>query len=114
MRQNTTIIGSGVAGNNIAANTNIASCLNLAPGRYKMSGTARHSLADGLKVTGIPGGTIIIPGGPGDTIVLPELVFDLTNTVVSNNNIQIALNQATGASDTAAAVLCLESLNQGA
>lgn len=107
MRENVSSIGSGTAPNSTAANTNIASCLNLVPGRYRLTGTGRHSLADGLKITGIPSGTIIIPGGAGDTVVFPELVFDLT----AASNIQIALNTATGASDTAAAVLCLELIN---
>ena len=109
-RQGTTFIGSGVAGNSIAQNTNIASVLTIPPGRYRLTGTARHSLADGLKITGVPGGTIIVPGGPGDTVVFPNLVFDLTAAAASNN-IQVALNIATGASDTASAILCLELIN---
>jgi hypothetical protein len=107
MRQNATIIGSGTQGNNVVVNTSVAACLNVPVGRYRLTGTGRHTLADGLKVTGIPSGTIVIPGGPGDTVVFPELVFDLT--VISN--IQIALAQATGASDTASAVMCLELIN---
>lgn len=110
MRVETTILGSGTAGNSVAQNTNIASCLNVTPGRYRLSGSGRHSLADGLKITGVPGGTLIIPGGPGDTITFPNVVFDLT---AAASNIQVALNVATGASDSAAAILCLEKINHG-
>jgi len=108
-RVGTTLIGNGTAGNNIAQNTALGSIVNAPPGRYRLTGTARHSLADGLKITGIPVGTIIIPGGPGDTVTLPTLVFDLTVATTIN----IVLNVATGASDTAAAVMCLELINKG-
>lgn len=109
MRTNTNLIGNGTAGNNIAQNTNIASVLSVPPGRYRVTGTGRHSLADGLKITGLPGGTIVVPGGAGDTLVFPTIVVDLT---AASSNVQVALNLATGAADTAAAVLCLELMNQ--
>jgi hypothetical protein len=109
MRTNTTVVGSGTQGNNVAANTAVASCVNVPVGRYRMTGSGRHTLADGLKVTGIPSpvGTVVIPGGPGDTIAFPVIVFDLPAVTTIN----VSLNQATGASDTASAVICLESIN---
>lgn len=111
MRTDTTVVGSGTLGNSQAQNTSVASCLNVPVGRYRLTGSGRHSLADGLKITGIPApvGTVIIPGGAGDTIVFPTIVFDLPTV----GNIQVALNTATGASDTASAVLCLEKINHG-
>lgn len=111
MREDTSFIGSGVAGNNIAQNTNIASVLNIGPGRYRLNGSGRHTLADGLKITGIPSGTIVIPGGAGDTVIFPDLIFDLPGIATTTFNIQVALNVATGAADTAAAILCLEKIN---
>lgn len=111
MRIDTTIVGSGVQGNNVAVNTSVAACLNVPVGRYRLTGGGRHSLADGLKITGIPApvGTVVIPGGAGDTIVFPTIIFDLSAV----GNIQVALNTATGASDSASAILCLEKINHG-
>ena len=108
MRQDTTILGFGTAGNNIAQNTSVAAALGIGPGRYRLTGSGRHTLADGLKITGIPIGTIIVPGGPGDTVIFPDIIFDLT---AASSNVQIALNVATGAADTASAILCLEKIN---
>lgn len=108
MRTTTTVVGNGTQGNNVAANTTVASCVNVPVGRYRLTGSGRHSLADGLKIVGIPViGTIVIPGGPGDTIAFPVIVFDLPTVTTIN----VTLNQATGASDTAAAVMCLELIN---
>lgn len=110
-RVGTTNVGSGTAGNNIAQNTAVASCVNVPVGRYRLTGSGRHSLADGLKITGIPSpvGTVVIPGGPGDTIAFPTIVFDLPTVTTIN----VALNVATGAADTASAVVCLELINKG-
>jgi len=107
-RQNTTLVANGTIGNSQAQNSTVASFVSVPPGRYRLSGTARHSLADGLKI-GLPApvGTVIIPGGPGDTIALPNIVFDVSTTTTIN----ISLNVATGASDTASAVACLELAN---
>lgn len=107
MRQNTSTIGSGTAGNNVAVNTALASFVSMPPARYRMWGTCRHSLADGIKITGVPGGTIIIPGGAGDTVTVMPFVFDLNAATTIN----VALNVATGASDTASAAFFMEQAN---
>lgn len=107
MRQNTSAIASGVLGNSIAVNTAVASFVNTIPGRYRLWGHCRHTLVDGIKITGVPGGSIILAGGPNDTIQFGPVVFDLSTATTIN----IALNTATGASDTASATAYLELIN---
>lgn len=107
MRQDTSTLGSGSIGNSQAQNAVVLSLPNLVAARYRLTGIARHSLADGLKIVGIPSGTIIIPGGAGDTVTLPEMIFDLTAVTT----LQVQLNVATGASDTASVLICLEKIN---
>lgn len=108
-RRELSIIAGGLQGNNVAANTTIASFVSTPPGRYRMWGSGRHSLADGFKIVGIAGGPYVIPGGAGDTIVMNDFVFDLTATTTIN----VQLNTATGASDTASALFFLEKINHG-
>ncbi len=105
MRESVTLIGHGQVANNIAANTLVALINAPGPGRYKIWGNARHTLADGLKLTSPI--TIIFPGGPGDTVNFGPFVLDITNTT---SGINVNLNVATGASDSASAVIYAERL----
>jgi hypothetical protein len=104
MRQNTTLFAFGAAGNSLAQNTVVAT-LAVTPGRYRIWGNTRHTLADGLKLT-IPV-ALILAAGPNDTAIFGPLVVDVTAAL----NITVALNVATGASDTASATLYAESIN---
>jgi hypothetical protein len=104
MRENTSLFVYGTQGNSVAANTVVAS-LAVTPGRYKIWGAARHTLADGLKlVTPI---AMILTTGPNDTAMWGPIVVD----VPANTNIVIQLNTATGASDTASANIYAENVN---
>lgn len=109
MREGKTIIGSGQLGNNQAANTNLAiiDASNIGPGRYRIWGQGRHSLADGLKFTSPF--TLILPGGAGDTVNFGPFTVDITT---STTGLIIALNNATGAGDTASAVIYAERLGK--
>ena len=101
-----TLIGSGVAGNNVAGNTLVALINAPGPGRYRIWGTARHTLADGLKFTSpIP---LVIPGGPNDTVNFGPFVVDI---ILTTTGINLNLNVATGASDTACAIVYAEKIN---
>lgn len=108
MRQNVTIPASGVQGNSVAVNTAVATITNPGPGRYRIWGTARHSLVDGIKVTVGAGTPLILSGGAGDTIQFGPLVVDILNSTTS---IVAALNTATGASDTASCTMYAELIN---
>lgn len=107
MRQTTTLIGQGSAGNNVVANTLVAAIVIPTPGRYRVWGHCRHSLADGLKLSSPT--SVILAGGAGDTVAFGPMVFDITNTAIG---IGISLNTATGASDTASATIYAELMNQ--
>lgn len=108
MRQDLTLFGSGTLGNSQAQNTNVALINAPGPGRYRIWGHARHSLADGLKITSPMVPSLVLAGGAGDTIVFGPMVVDITN---NTSGIIIALNIATGASDTASATIYAEKIN---
>jgi hypothetical protein len=106
MRQDTTLFASGTIGNSQAQNTSVASIALVTPGRFRLWGMTRHTLADGLKITSPV--AITLAGGPNDTVVFGPIVVDV-NTVGAFFTVQ--LNVATGASDTAAATIYAEKIN---
>lgn len=108
MRQDVTLMASGVVGINQAADTLVALINAPGPGRYKVWGQARHTLADGLKFTSPMLSPLILSGGPGDTITFGPFIVDITTNVPGIN---IALRTATGASDTASATIFAERVN---
>lgn len=108
-REDLTLQGSGVVGNNQAADTAVAIINAPGPGRYKIWGTGRHSLVDGLKLTSPTVPAVILSGGAGDTINFGPIVFDITN---NTSGIIVALNTATGAADTASATVYAQRLSK--
>jgi len=107
MRQNNSIQIYGAAGNNIAANTAVATLALPTAGRYRVWGMLRHTLADGLKITAPAAVATILTSGPNDSAVFGPLVVDM----VAPGNFIIALNTATGAADTASATIYAENIN---
>lgn len=99
-QKNLTLQNYGNVGSSVAVNTNVAIINAPGPGRYEVWGHCRHSLADGLKFTSPF--TLILSGGPNDTIQFGPFVVDIVNFT---SGIIIALNTATGASDTASATI---------
>ena len=108
MRQDTTLTNAGSVGNSQAQNTAVATIAAPGPGRYKVWGHCRHSLADGLKISSPI--SLVLAGGAGDTIVFGPVVVDIVDKTTT---IAIQLNTATGASDTAAATIYAERINAG-
>lgn len=106
MRQDTSLFTYGTQGNNVAANTAVATLAVPTAGRYRVWGMARHTLADGLKFTSPI--AMIICSGPNDTAMFGPFIVDMA----AAGNIVIQLNTATGAADTAAANLYAERINQ--
>lgn len=107
MLSSVTLVGVGTAANNIAINTNVAAILNVPIGRYKVWGHVRHTLADGLKLNGLTGlGTIIIPSGANLAANFGPFTID----VLTVQNAFLSLALATGAADTASAILCMENI----
>lgn len=105
MREDVTTFIYGTAGNSVAQNTVVANIALPGPGRYRISGMGRHSLADGLKI--VSPVAIILCSGPNDTAAIGPIVVDVT----SQANLTVQLNVATGASDTASCTLYAEKLN---
>jgi len=106
MRQNTNIQLYGTQGNNIGANTTVVS-LPLPIGRWRVWGMIRHTLADGLKVTAPAAAATILCSGPNDTAAIGPFVVDMA----AAGSFIIQLNTATGAADTASALVYAESIN---
>lgn len=107
MRQESTLFNSGSLGNNQAANTLVTLINAPGPGVYKVWGQARHTLADGFKLTSPV--AITFPGTPNVSSDFGPFIVVITNTT---SGINIALNTATGAADTASAVIYAERLSQ--
>lgn len=105
MRQDTTLFIAGVVGNSQAQNTQVATLALSSPGRYRIWGTGRHTLADGLKI--VAPISLVIAGGPNDTISFGPIVVDIN----AASAFTVQLNTATGASDTAGVTLYAEKIN---
>jgi hypothetical protein len=108
VREDVTLFASGTLGNSVAVNTLVALINAPGPGRYRVWGHGRHSLADGLKFTSPMLSPLILSGGAGDTVVFGPFVVDITNFT---SGINVALNVATGASDTASVTIYAEKMN---
>lgn len=106
MRQDTSFFASNSLGNNIAVNTLLTLINAPGPGRYRVWGTFRHTLLDGVKLTSPV--AITFPGTPNESTPFGPFVVDITNTT---SGINLALAVATGAADTASAVLYAEKIN---
>jgi len=109
MRQEASLFASGLAGSSVAADTTVALINAPGPGVYKIWGHCRHSLADGLKLTSPNLTPLILSGGAGQTILFGPVVMAINNLT---SGIIIALNTATGASDTASATIYAEKLSR--
>jgi hypothetical protein len=107
MLESVTKIGAGNVGNSQGANTTVAIVLTPGQGRYKISGFARHSLADGCKLI-IAGVANQIPGGPNTQVPFGPVIADLQNA----DSVSVALLTATGAADTACAMLYVEPIQR--
>lgn len=106
-REEATLVGHGAAGNNVASNTLVALINAPGPGRYKIWGHARHTLADGLKLTSPI--TIVFPNGPNSVVDFGPFILDITNFTAGIN---VNLNVATGAADTAYATIYAQKLSR--
>lgn len=104
MRQNTTSSAYGTQGNSQAQNAVVAT-LALTPGRWRLWGMGRHTVADGLKI--VTPVALVLCSGPNDTAAFGPIVVDIAATA----NFVIQLNVATGASDTASATIYAENIN---
>lgn len=104
-----TQIAAGVLGASQAIGTDLASLNNPGPGRFMITGTVRHSLADGCRL--LIGSTTVlsvIPAAAGVAKDFGPVVYDIKNTT---DDITLELLVATGASDSAAGVLYIQRLD---
>lgn len=110
MREDVNKVSAGILGNNIAVNTNICSITDPGPGRWKITGSVRHTLEDGCKL--IVGAALIlfrIPQTAAQTVLFGPIVIDITN---ATDDIILQLGVATGATDTAAGVIYAQKISE--
>ncbi len=93
---------SGAAGNNQAQNTAVATIATPGKGRWKIWGTVRHTLADGCKILVGPSTLFTISSAAAGAESFGPIIVDITN---NTDNIVVQLATATGAADTASALI---------
>lgn len=108
MLEELTKFASGSAGNSQAQNVVVASIATPGKGRWKIWGTARHSLIDGCKLVVGSTTVVTISAGAAGAEAFGPVVYDIINTT---DNIAIQLATATGASDTASATIYAQRLS---
>jgi hypothetical protein len=99
----------GTAGNSQAIGTNLAVISTPGVGRWRVWGTVRHTLADGVRL--ILGSTtlLVITNGATEAVSFGPIIIDITNR---QDDLFLELEQATGAADTASANLYAEYLER--
>lgn len=99
----------GAAGNSQPIGANLAVLSTPGPGRYKVWGSVRHSLADGVRL--VLGSTtlMIITNSAGATTDFGPIILDITNRT---DDLFIELELATGAGDTASGNIYAEYLER--
>lgn len=110
MREDTVRVSAGIIGNNIAVNTNICQIATPGAGRYRIWGTARHTLEDGCKL--IVGAALVIFRIPQSTNQVANFGPFVIDVLLNTDNIILQLAVATGAADTAAGAIYAVKLNQ--
>lgn len=93
-----TLQNFGAVGNNVVVDTAVVIINAPGPGRYKIWGFGRHTLADGLKITSPVVPSLQFCSAAGSTFNFGPIIYDITT---STSGIIIALAVATGAADTA-------------
>ncbi len=101
-------VTSGQVGISLAINTTVCS-ITSGKGRYTVRGSARHSLADGVKLSAGPAGSLVdiatIPNAAGSVGTLPPIILDVLN---STDVIVLRLAVATGGADSASGILSVQ------
>lgn len=98
MREETTLQDYGTVGNSQVAGTDICNVFLFTPGRYRIWGTCRHTLADGCRL--LIGGSVImeITNEANTSQDFGPIVIDILS---ASDTITLELFVATGAADTA-------------
>lgn len=102
-QQELTLVGSGVVGNNQAIGVFVASILDPGKGRWKIWGTCRHTLPDGVRFR--VGSNNIVPRVPSTANEVTDIGPFFVDILTTTDDIVLDLAVATGAADTAAGVL---------
>jgi hypothetical protein len=99
----------GAAGNSQAIGANLAVISTPGVGRWRVWGTVRHTLADGVRL--VLGSTtlLVITNAAAGTSDFGPIIIDITNR---NDDLFLELELATGAADTASANLYAEYLER--
>lgn len=102
-QQELVLVGSGVLGASQGVGVFVASIINPGPGRWKIWGTVRHSLADAIRLR-IASNNIIprVPQNTNEVAPFGPIYFDILNYT---DDIILDLATATGVSDSASGII---------
>lgn len=109
MREETTLQDYGTVGASQAQGTDVCTIFFFTPGRYKVWGTCRHTLADGFRLLANGGVVTELSNDPNINTPFGPIVVDILTTA---NALILELFVATGASDTASGTLYAQKINQ--
>jgi hypothetical protein len=98
----------GAVGNNVVVDTTVALINAPGPGRYKIWGYGRHTLADGLKINSPVIPELRFSSAAGVPFDFGPIIYDITSSV---SGVIIALAVPTGAADTASCTVYAQRLD---
>jgi hypothetical protein len=101
---------SGTVGISLGVNTVVCSVAPGQRGRFTIRGIGRHTLADGLKLSYGPAGSLVdayavLPNAANGLMTIPITTVDLINRT---DVVQIRLAVATGGADNASGALSIQ------
>lgn len=108
-QESITKVASGTVAINQASGTDIAVITDPGPGRYKVWGTCRHTLADGCRL--LLAATTIIANIPSQATAVASYGPVVLDVVNRTDDIILELATATGAADTASGVIYAQRLD---
>lgn len=107
--KNATLQSGAAIGINQVVNTIVAQIVDPGIGRWEISGSCRHTLEDGCKlIVGASNVLPRIPQGPNSAAYFGPVVVDITSATA---DIQVQLATATGAAETASAIVIARRLD---
>lgn len=103
----TTFRGFGAVPISQAAGTLVVSITPLTAGRYKIWGSCRHTLADGIRLVATGSSNMIISQTANQNVNFGPIVLDMNTGA---NTVLLELQVATGGADTASGNLFVQKL----
>lgn len=101
---------TGIIGNNIVVSTTVCQIATPGAGRYRVWGTVRHTLEDGVKL--IVGASLILSRIAQQAANAQDFGPITVDVLLPTDNIILQLAVPTGAADTASATMYAEPLSK--